>query len=191
MRGPAQVEDFCIGPTVFDRFMGQGASTSRREALVVAGDTDNADIGLYLDANIVTLAQRFVARQAGGCIDSFCVAVEGVSHFVYLTFCGATLSRPVSQIELELQAEIDKFVMLRALFGCRDLVHRLFTDFRIDERLSSIEQARYRAANQHGQRYARWLDRLFERGRGSDALEDARRFYRMPLGAKLARIALC
>ena len=42
-------------------------------------------------------------------LDPFCVAAEEVSHFVYLFFC-ARAARQVTQLELELQGEVDKYL---------------------------------------------------------------------------------
>ncbi|MEL7369725.1 MAG: hypothetical protein AAFN74_12485, partial [Myxococcota bacterium] len=95
------------------------------------------------------------------------------------------------RMELELQAEIDKFLMLRAVLGLSGsaLRRRLYDDFVWGDGLSRADQARYRFANRHGRRYARWLDREFSVGRGSAALADARVLYRRPLEDKLSFIA--
>jgi hypothetical protein len=44
-------------------------------------------------------------------LDTLCQVVEGVSHFVYLAEC-VRRRRPTTLLELELQAEVDKFVVL-------------------------------------------------------------------------------
>ena len=44
-------------------------------------------------------------------MECFCLALEGVSHFLYLIW-NASFDRSVTLLEMELQAEIDKFVML-------------------------------------------------------------------------------
>ena len=48
----------------------------------------------------------------------FCLAVEGVSHFVYVALRAAR-ERPVSPLELELQAEVDKFACCLLVAGRR------------------------------------------------------------------------
>jgi hypothetical protein len=118
------------------------------------------------------------------------VAAEGVSHFVYVTFCG-TEERPVSQIELELQAEVDKYLVLRLLSPIPGphLIERLFDRIALSDRLNEDERERYRIANNAGRRYARWLNRELAQGRGEQAVSDARRLYRKPLAAKLEHIA--
>ena len=123
-------------------------------------------------------------------LDAFCAAVEGVSHFVYLTFAGSQQRRSVSRIELELQAEVDKYLLLRSALGLAgDLIGTLFERFTLLPHLSRHERERYLLANQHAKRYARWLDHSFTRGAGHRALSDARALYRKPLCAKLEHIA--
>ena len=48
----------------------------------------------------------------------FCLAVEGVSHFIYVALRAAD-DRGVSQLELELQAEVDKFACCVLVAGRR------------------------------------------------------------------------
>jgi hypothetical protein len=196
LEGPVRAGDFAIGPELVDRFVGAGASGSKREALVVASDGRSADIGLYVQPSLLLGAEHFVARAERAVrhwidegLDAFCVALEGVSHFLYFTFCGHRLERPVSQLELELQAEVDKFLTLRLVFGLPDLVERLYGQVRFDAGLDEEETARYRTANRHAARYARWLDRQIGRGRADAAILDARALYRAPLPVKLERIA--
>jgi hypothetical protein len=188
----ASVQDFRINGEILEAVLGAGAMGVHRETLVVLDQGEHADVALYIADEVVDRARTFVAGLAGPLehLDEFCVATEGVSHFVYLLFCGEQQDRPVSQIELELQAEIDKFVVLRALspLAGHHLLERLYDRFHLAERLSAEERERYRVANQHGRRYARWLDREFTRGRGAAALADARRLYRKPLSAKLEHI---
>lgn len=122
-----------------------------------------------------------------GSIDGFCVALEGVSHFVYLTY--SSQRRPVSLIELELQAEVDKFLVLRLQFAIPNLVEVLFERVRFDERLPAELLDRYKVANDRARRYAHWLERRIRRGRTQEALEDARWLYRKSFREKLDHIA--
>ena len=78
---------------------------------------------------------------------AFCAATEGVSHFLMLIE-RTRRKEPVSLLELEAQAEVDKFV-------CARLHHpdhvetwwkRLFLDASLAEDLQPEESARYREA---------------------------------------------
>jgi len=94
-------------------------------------------------------------------IDRICQATEGVSHFVYL----AERSRrelQITQLELEIQAEIDKYLLLAGalvegpielgrLVRVRD---RLFDRVRYLHPRGSIRGDRYRLANAIAARFA-------------------------------------
>lgn len=188
--GAADVADFRLDRDSLTEVMGPSAQ-DLRETLLVQEDDDQTWVALFLCEDVERRAQDFLQIQCPRGLDAFCVAVEGVSHFVYFTYCGARQERAVSRVELELQAEIDKFVLLRAALGMSGprLRSTLYENFALDEGLADTERARYRFANRHGRRYARWLDEQFSRGRGAEALADARKLYRRPLEDKLSFIA--
>ena len=185
------VGHFSIGRDVFAQVLGP-ASDEQREALLVHYDGDETLVALFICDEVLARAQRFQAAVAEpGGLDAFCVATEGVSHYVYFTFAGGQQERPVSQVELELQAEVDKFIVLRVLYGLpgEDLVDALFDKARLADRLTPEEQERYLVAHKAGRRYARWFDRTFRAGAPERALDDARRLYRKSFTHKLDHIA--
>ncbi|MFO0723653.1 MAG: hypothetical protein U1E65_07735 [Myxococcota bacterium] len=189
VEGAPPVEDFCVEA----QHLGDVVDLrGKREMLVIVSEEDSTDVGLFLAPDVISGATRFLEARAGADhsvnIDDFCVALEGVSHFVYFMFCGATQARPVSLIELELQAELDKFLFLRLLCPLPELRERLFARFTLRTGLSAEEQERYQVANARAHRYARWLDEKFARGDVGEALEDARQLYRKPLEFKLDHI---
>lgn len=167
-----------------------------RETLVVHADDEETFVALFIEDEVLHRAGAFFAglsRAQDGLhkdLDAVCVAAEGVSHFVYFTFCGERQERPVSQVELELQAEIDKFLLLRIVCGIGGPALRatLFDDFELGPHLNPEERLRYRVANRAARRYARWLDRALAAGEVPRALRDARDLYRKPLAAKLEHI---
>jgi hypothetical protein len=81
-------------------------------------------------------------------VDLYCQVVEGVSHFVQLVE-RARRGLPTTQLELELQAEVDKFVMLpRARgFSDREVSARLFDEVTYAHDPGTTEGDRYRLAN--------------------------------------------
>jgi hypothetical protein len=137
------------------------------------------------------LAELHLGRDASWALDPFCAAFEGISHFVYLTFTGSHRAAGVSRLELELQAEIDKYLFLRFALGIGgpEVVQRLYARFELASDLSPACEERYRVANREARRYARWLDDRCRTGRAREALDDARRVYRLPMARKLDRIA--
>ncbi|MYH89326.1 MAG: hypothetical protein F4128_00470 [Gammaproteobacteria bacterium] len=120
-----------------------------------------------------------------------------MSHFVHLVW-RARESRSTSRLELELQAEVDKFVSSINLLGRQGLGavppalhHRLFQQVRFDETLDDSERNRYETANRYAARYCHHLEARFLRpfNAGPRAISDELRdFYRLNLREKIARI---
>src|SRR6266849_5239238 len=126
----------------------------------------------------------------------FCAAAEGVSHFLYLLH-RARARRPVSQLELEAQGELDKYLcVLLQLWavGRRraspELRHRLFDRAALRSGLPAGEKERYRVAGALAAACARALEtRFVVRGRLDGLLREARRLYRLGGGEKLSAFA--
>jgi len=83
----------------------------------------------------------------------FWTVLEGVSHFHYLAW-NASFDKPVTLLELEMQAEVDKYVSTRLLLleqpGASlgaPLWNRLFEEPVLDPRLDAEEVDRYQAAS--------------------------------------------
>lgn len=121
--------------------------------------------------------------------DAWCAAVEGVSHFTLLAW-RAEHDRGVSQLELEVQADVDKFVLAllqRALHRSPGEVHRsagllhraLFDRVKFHDTVDSTRGRRYRDAHRLAARYTQSLQRRHLRhGRIPRMLEELRDFYR-------------
>ena len=169
-----------------------GVSRAPREQLLVSGDGGEVSLGLFVDERaLCNLAENDPAdglddRNLG----DFLLAVEGVSHFVYLTWRARHDAR-VSALELELQAEVDKYVtcLLCGDGGARrsaELRRLLFDDVEFEADLDHDEHVRYRVANANAYRYSASLERRFVRtARIAAMLDELRRFYRLPLAGKL------
>lgn len=174
-------------------------ATHTDEQLLVAEDADGVSIGLFLDP---AMLERLAAANPlealnGGNLADYWTALEGVSHFVYVAW-NAGHDRPVSLMELELQAEIDKYVasfwLLRAQEPGRfpaELHRVLFERARIDPGLAGDRLGLYRRANQYAARFCRRLGRLL-RPAGAQAqaraMAELRRFYRLSNAMKLRHI---
>jgi hypothetical protein len=195
------VESFLITE---DARRNSGVARSPREQLLVTqAHNDEVRIGLFLHDEAVSNLERH--DPARGLDDTnfsdFCLAVEGVSHFIYVAVCAAG-DRSVSALELELQAEVDKFACCLLVAGsdaiddltagahARDLTSRLYDDVSFAPDLDIDEHDRYRVANGEARRYAETLSRTFvARDRVSEMLPELRRFYRLGLREKLGHIA--
>lgn len=198
------VEGFLIDEDA--RRQANPARSPREQVLVRQTPSgEHLDIGLFVDPEALDNLQR---NDPGRQLDDtnfadFCVALEGVSHFVYLALCAAD-DRRVSALELELQAEVDKFVCCALLVGERGrgaaaapwptplarLRRRLYHEVVYADDLDDDEHDRYRAANAEARRYASALDaRYVAPARVPAMLAELRWFYRLGLDAKLGHIA--
>lgn len=168
------------------------ARSPREQLLIQQAEDDELAMGLYVDeAALANLEANDPARGLNRQnFSDFCLALEGVSHFVYVALCAAA-ERPVSPLELELQAEVDKFACCLLIAGADpDLRRRLYGEVRLADDLDPDEQDRYRTANQEARRYAATLERRYLRQMAVPALlVELRRFYRMGLADKLGHIA--
>ena len=169
-----------------------GVARAPREQLLVREEDGELGMALFVDGAALANLERHDPN--AGLDDAnfgdFCLALEGVSHFVYLALCAAG-HRRVSALELELQAEVDKFVCCVLLQGGgAELRRRLYRDVRYHDDLDADERDRYRTANAEAERYAEGLERRFVRDdRVPDMLHELRRFYRMGLDDKRGHIA--
>lgn len=185
------IDAFVVGEEARDAAL-RGAGRTPREQLVVQQSDGELAMALFVDQEALANLERYdpSARLDHHNFADFCLAVEGVSHFIYLALCAAG-DRAVSQLELELQAEVDKYACCLLLAG-RDpeLRRRLYRDVHFANDLSDDERDRYQAANAGADRYAAALERRYVATERTDALlAELRRFYRLPLPDKLGRIA--
>ena len=158
------------------RFVRDGDSGSR-EVVLLRESRGALEIALVLPPESKQIA-------AGGALnDIWLQAAEGVSHFIYLVE-RARVSLPVTQLELELQAEVDKFVLSLgfASDSARDLIERLFDSPHFLDPEDSEAGARYRLAHQLAARFVSRVVVANDRGRARERL---RSFYRAGQAEKI------
>jgi hypothetical protein len=191
-----RVRDFIVGREVARRHVGDPRAL---ETLLVRESDGGVELALFLDDAVVLAAQRTDAqhRRPGlvrrRVLHPVACAAEGVSHFIYVA-TRAAAGRPVSLLELEIQAEVDKFVLLllhlwrRGLRRTsRALRRRLFERVRYHAHLAPSELERYRLANRLAGGYARWLESRFVEGADADGLlREVRATYRRGGADKIA-----
>jgi len=105
------VDDFLITDAAHAAALqGAEAAPPTDEQLLVAEDGDGVEISLYVDRSVIErLAARCPLRSLSEeNLADYCTALEGVSHFHYFVW-SAGRDRRVSLLELELQAEVDKY----------------------------------------------------------------------------------
>jgi hypothetical protein len=175
-----------------------GRAVFAPEELLVLEEEDGVALGLFLDEEVLAAAAgavphhrrpRLVGRRV---LRHLAPAAEGVSHFVYLATRVAA-GRPVSLLELEVQAEVDKFALLLLHLWRRGLRRvspalrrRLFDRVGYRQGLCADELSRYREANRLGGGYARWLEGRYVSEADLDGLlRELRRSYRLGSSEKL------
>jgi hypothetical protein len=181
-----------IDAFVIDEEQRNAASPARtpREQLLVKQEADALALALFVDAGVLANLERHdpaVTLDEDNFSD-FCLAVEGVSHFIYVALRAAR-ERPVSPLELELQAEVDKFACCVLVAGANPSLRRQLYGGALAEDLASDERERYWTANHEASRYAGALERRFT-GRVGALVGELRAFYRLGLAEKLSRIAM-
>src|SRR5215468_7489630 len=173
------------------------------EELIVAQPADGSDevaLSLYLDPALLARLTREdpLVRLHAGNVADWWTALEGVSHFLYLAW-NAGHDKPVSLLELEMQAEVDKYVasywLLRRQFPGRfpaELLRLLFERTRIDPQLAAGREDLYREASRYAQKFCRRLEQSLRGARGqrseAQVLAELRRFYRFTDARKVAHI---
>jgi hypothetical protein len=186
------VSDFLITDAVLAGSLDAGGRKVD-EKLLIAESDGAADVALYLEQELLDrLAQHDPMRRLDGeNLADFWAALEGVSHFTYYAW-NAARDKSVSLFELELQAEVDKFVttamLLREQTGREPsgLHGWLFDSPTLAVELDDEERERYRRANRYA---AKYCSRLASGVAGAKAGQsELRRFYRLSQTMKLAHI---
>src|SRR5512139_1369554 len=169
------------------------------EEVVLVTHRGQTRLGVFIDDAVLSrLARRDpLQRLAGDNIADFWTALEGVSHFSYLMW-NARHDRGVSQFELELQAEVDKYVaswwLLRRQHPQhvpRELRHVLFGQAVVNPALDAQRRELYATASRQAARFCGRLESALASGRPAlrrAAVTALRRFYRLGSTRKLRQI---
>ncbi|MBL8200805.1 MAG: hypothetical protein JNK40_07525 [Chromatiales bacterium] len=170
---------------------------SAEEKLIVVEGEGNLDVALYLDQGVLERLAAADPRHgiSGANLADFWTVLEGVSHFHYLAW-NAAFDKPVTLLELEMQAEVDKYVSTRMLLQSQPdatlggpLLQRLFDDTALDPALAPEEVDRYQAASALAGRYCAGLESRYPAAALTpEMLRELRTFYRLPQTAKIGRI---
>ncbi len=192
VRSESRAEAFLVDrPTA----LALGAAGHSEEELLLLEDGDGLSVALFLDP---CLLERVAARGGwsperpplGRALNDWCQLAEGVSHFLYLSHV-ADQERRVSLLELEAQAEVDKFALpVLARWGegvgrfATRLWSRLFVPQGYRPQLSASERQRYVEATRLAGTYCSRLLTLVQRRRREELLRELRYGYRLGAEAK-------
>lgn len=190
------VRDYLITDKHLARIIGGDTMLSATsETLLLQEDEQGLAMSLFLDKKLLGRLESSNPLHAlqESQLDDLCKVIEGLSHFNCMAW-KAGQNRQVSLLELELQAEIDKFVGITLLAikqGARDVLyglHRmLFDNVRYQDELDDAELCRYREANQYAARFCRRLRKMLQQN-GDQAFSELRSFYRLQFSDKISHI---
>ncbi|HEX6637930.1 MAG TPA: hypothetical protein VF033_09765 [Steroidobacteraceae bacterium] len=172
------------------------------EQLLLAVEGDTLAMTLYIDPQVL---QRLAGCDPTAALThenlaDYLTVAEGISHFVYVAW-NTAFDKPVTLLELELQAEVDKYVLAAWLLSAqnagrfpRELHRALFERTRLDPVAAEGREGLYRLASCYAGRFCRRMGALLDRKRRGavrEALAELRRFYRWGNARKLAHIERC
>jgi hypothetical protein len=196
------VQDFVLSDRrQLHQAVGEQAGHAPDEQVYVVEEEQGVRVGLFLDRGVL---ERLERRDPLAALDErnlpdFCTALEGVSHFHYLVWSLAR-GRNVSLLELELQAEVDKYATAVALLTRqqagrfpRALHARMFHAVSFLPQLDEISRHRYEEANRHAARFCRSLEERFLRVRRQRPelwIAELRKFFRRSHQEKIRNLAV-
>jgi len=172
------------------------ARGTEEKLLICQGDGELA-LSLYLAPELLERLEACDPRDRLGRQNfaDFCTALEGISHFNYVAW-NASADKSVTLHELEMQAEVDKFVSTLAVLAGQpnsmltdSLYDRLFDDPQFSADLNAEELARYRSASALAAKYCHSLTRRFPHGLSRPGmLGELRTFFRLTQPDKVSHI---
>lgn len=183
------VEDFLVcDRRRLAELAGDEAQGDTDEQVFVVEDADSVHVGLFIAPEVLDRLQQRdpLGRLDDDNLPDYCTALEGVSHFHYLMW-NLARGRNVSLLELELQADVDKYASALTLITQQrngafpaSLHTRLFHRVCYLPQLSAESRRRYEEANRHAARFCRSLQERFfgRRSRPEAFVSEVRRFFR-------------
>lgn len=193
----ADIRDYVVTDSEAVRRLEGPGAREVDEKLLLLEDEDVLEVALFLAPDLLQRVDRsnplrLLDRDN---LADFCLVLEGVSHFNYVVW-NASANRSVTRLELEMQAEVDKYVGARVLANQsaggdldRELYGLLFDAPRFHDCLSAEELHRYRQACRFASWYCRSLETRFTTGLpGEPMLRELRQFFRLPQPDKVSHI---
>lgn len=191
-----RVTDFLITDPALASLLGQQSMLENSpETVLLSQDDDGIALSVFLDEEMLDRlgAGDPLCRLAASQLNDLWTVLEGISHFNYIAW-NAACDKRVTLLELELQAEIDKFVStwLLAQQQQRPALAERLHDWLFDEvsfrtDLTIEQRVRYEMANNYAARFCSGLRRRLQKSDG-DGLQELRRFYRLGQSDKLSHI---
>ncbi len=194
---PADVRDYLITDRRLLAALEGQVARDAPEKLLLRESDGTLEVSLFLDAELLErlAGSDPFSRLGPENLADFCLAVEGISHFNYVVW-NAVADRRFTQLELEMQAEVDKYLGARVLVNQPSqtapdisLYDLLFARPRFADSLSAEERARYEHACRYASWYCRSLEQRYAAGMPApEMMQELRQFFRLPQPAKISHI---
>lgn len=190
------IVDFLItDPTLARLLGGDSVLADTEETVLVSEQDEGIELSVFLDRDLLSRLedhdpmQSLEVRKLG----DLWTVLEGISHFNYIAWCVGR-NKSVTLFELEMQAEVDKFVSTWFLaqeqqdHDLADSIHGwLFENIDFKPELDSDQRERYRAASDFAARFCHGLRKRLRRN-SSQGLRELRHFYRLTQPEKVSHI---
>lgn len=184
-------------PCVADFLVNEQKPPFAGEQTIIVAEDGDVSVGVYIDPRLLDL---LAAHDPWVSLDStnlhpFCRVLEEVSHVLYLLW-NANYDKQVTALEMELQADVDKFVLSAFYLSAqnegrvpRELMRELLFGRELAPELGSDLLDRYGTARRLAARYCSYIQRRFFRPERTDGLvAELRRFYRKSQCGKIDHI---
>ncbi|MBI4378211.1 MAG: hypothetical protein HY578_03835 [Nitrospinae bacterium] len=166
--------------------------------LLIYQNGDDLELAIYLDRETVSnlkgghLQKDFHRKN----LSDFFLATEEISHFIYAVW-SIRYRRQITILEMELQAEVDKYITAIFYSGSindgkipfRNIKRQLFEDSVLHPCLQSEEIERYKDANRLAMNYCHHLESHYlKKNDIPSMIRDMRHFYRLGQNGKISHI---
>ncbi len=142
------IEDFLINQETLEKLKGEQSNhlttLNLKGLMLLLPEEDELSLAIYLNDQVMNNLRKYSPSQGLNerNINDFCIMAEEVSHFLYITW-KAQHSIQITNLELEIQAEVDKFIICTFYCSnCEDRFNRLplkellFETFSLEKNLS-------------------------------------------------------
>ena len=181
------VADFLITDRSLATALGRDSLlASVEETVLLAQEDDELELSIFLDQQLLSRIHGHdpLNHLQAELLDDLWRVLEGISHFNYIAWSAAR-DRSVTLLELEMQAEVDKYVstwlLANSQDGC-DFAHRLhswlFEKVSFNPDLTEEQIERYQTANDFAARFCHGLMQRMQQNRRA-GMRELRRFYRL------------
>lgn len=195
------IEDFLINQEALEKIKGEKnhhlTTLNLKGLMLLLPEEDELSLAIYLNHQVMNNLCKYSPSQGlhEKNIHDFCIMAEEVSHFLYITW-KAQHSIQITHLELELQAEVDKFIICHFYglngedrFNRLPLKELLFETFSLEKNLSKESKNRYDTASKLAHHYCHFLENHFiKKDHLRQMMGEIRRFYRLSQTDKISHI---